>query len=155
MAKSRLVGSYPVIGIRPTIDGRRGALDVRGSLEDQTMNMAKSAAKLFEFPEQLGRFVVCATQRPLDILYREDNEHPVLLVQPAVFHRQAHAVQQDAVQGFCIGGQTLEPWLLKKSLGNAVERKQFSGLSVKVVKGHVAFSTFCSSLCSKNQPPFV
>ena len=23
MAKSRLVGSYPVIGIRPTIDGRR------------------------------------------------------------------------------------------------------------------------------------
>ena len=48
MAKSRLVGSYPVIGIRPTIDGRRGALDVRGSLEEQTMNMAKSAAKLFE-----------------------------------------------------------------------------------------------------------
>ena len=48
MAKSRLVGSYPVIGIRPTIDGRRGALDARGSLEDQTMNMAKSAAKLFE-----------------------------------------------------------------------------------------------------------
>ena len=48
MAKSRLIGGYPVIGIRPTIDGRRGALDVRGSLEDQTMNMAKSAAKLFE-----------------------------------------------------------------------------------------------------------
>ena len=48
MAKSRLIGSYPVIGIRPTIDGRRGALDVRGSLEVQTMNMAKSAAKLFE-----------------------------------------------------------------------------------------------------------
>ena len=48
MAKSRLIGSYPVIGIRPTIDGRRGALDVRGSLEEQTMNMAKSAAKLFE-----------------------------------------------------------------------------------------------------------
>ena len=36
MAKSRLVGDYPVIGIRPTIDGRRGALDVRGDLEDQT-----------------------------------------------------------------------------------------------------------------------
>ncbi|MCI9250792.1 MAG: L-fucose isomerase [Lachnospiraceae bacterium] len=48
MAKSRLVGDYPVIGIRPTIDGRRGVLDVRGSLEEQTMNMAKSAAKLFE-----------------------------------------------------------------------------------------------------------
>ena len=48
MAESRLIGGYPVIGIRPTIDGRRGALDVRGSLEEQTMNMAKSAAKLLE-----------------------------------------------------------------------------------------------------------
>jgi len=48
MAKSRLIGDYPVIGIRPTIDGRRGVLGVRESLEDQTMNMAKAAAKLFE-----------------------------------------------------------------------------------------------------------
>ena len=48
MAKNRLIGSYPVIGIRPTIDGRRGALGVRESLEEQTMNMAKSAARLFE-----------------------------------------------------------------------------------------------------------
>lgn len=48
MAKNRYVGDYPVIGIRPTIDGRRGALGVRESLEEQTMNMAKSAAELFE-----------------------------------------------------------------------------------------------------------
>jgi len=48
MAKSRLIGDYPVIGIRPTIDGRRGVLGVRESLEEQTMNMARSAAKLFE-----------------------------------------------------------------------------------------------------------
>ena len=48
MAKSRLIGDYPVIGIRPTIDGRRGVLKVRESLEEQTMNMAKSVAKLFE-----------------------------------------------------------------------------------------------------------
>lgn len=48
MAKSRLIGDYPVIGIRPTIDGRRGVLDVRGSLEEQTMGMAKAAKKLFE-----------------------------------------------------------------------------------------------------------
>ena len=48
MAKNRLIGDYPVIGIRPTIDGRRGELKVRESLEEQTMNMAKSAAKLFE-----------------------------------------------------------------------------------------------------------
>ncbi len=46
MAESRLVGDYPVIGIRPTIDGRRGPLKVRESLEDQTMAMAKAAQKL-------------------------------------------------------------------------------------------------------------
>jgi L-fucose isomerase len=48
MAKNRLIGDYPVIGIRPTIDGRRGALMVRESLENQTMEMAKAAARLFE-----------------------------------------------------------------------------------------------------------
>lgn len=47
MAESRLIGDYPVIGIRPTIDGRRGPLKVRESLEEQTMGMAKAAAKLF------------------------------------------------------------------------------------------------------------
>ena len=47
MSKTRLIGDYPVIGIRPTIDGRRGPLKVRESLEEQTMNMALSAAKLF------------------------------------------------------------------------------------------------------------
>lgn len=40
---NRLRGGLPKIGIRPTIDGRRRG--VRESLEDQTMNMAKAAAK--------------------------------------------------------------------------------------------------------------
>ncbi|MBQ4601487.1 MAG: L-fucose isomerase, partial [Clostridia bacterium] len=48
MAKNRYIGQYPVIGIRPTIDGRRGPLKVRESLEDQTMAMANAAKKLFE-----------------------------------------------------------------------------------------------------------
>ncbi|MGN1095175.1 MAG: L-fucose isomerase [Eubacteriales bacterium] len=38
--------SYPVIGIRPVIDGRRRG--VRESLEEQTMQMAKSAKALIE-----------------------------------------------------------------------------------------------------------
>jgi len=41
---NRLVGENPKIGIRPTIDGRRGG--VRESLEKQTMSMARSAARL-------------------------------------------------------------------------------------------------------------
>ena len=39
-----VIGDFPKVGIRPTIDGRMNG--VRESLEDQTMNMAKSAAKL-------------------------------------------------------------------------------------------------------------
>ena len=48
MAKSRFKGSYPVIGIRPCIDGRRGPMRLRESLEDQTMALALAAKKLFE-----------------------------------------------------------------------------------------------------------
>lgn len=47
MNNNRYIGEYPVIGIRPTIDGRRGPLKVRESLEEQTMSMAESAAELF------------------------------------------------------------------------------------------------------------
>ncbi len=44
--KFRLNGSLPKVGIRPTIDGRRHG--VRESLEEQTMTMAKNAAKFIE-----------------------------------------------------------------------------------------------------------
>jgi L-fucose isomerase len=44
MKKERLQGKWPKIGIRPTIDGRMGG--VRESLENQTMNMAKSVESL-------------------------------------------------------------------------------------------------------------
>ena len=40
MAKNRYIGEYPVIGIRPIIDGRRGPMQLRESLEDQVMAMA-------------------------------------------------------------------------------------------------------------------
>jgi len=42
--KTVVTGSHPKIGIRPAIDGRRKG--VRESLEAQTMQMAKAAAKL-------------------------------------------------------------------------------------------------------------
>ncbi len=48
MQENRLVGDYPVIGIRPTIDARQGIVNVRECLEEQTMNMAKSVVRLFE-----------------------------------------------------------------------------------------------------------
>ncbi len=45
-ARNRLIGAMPKIGIRPTIDGRRRG--VRESLEGQTMDLARSVARLLE-----------------------------------------------------------------------------------------------------------
>ena len=45
MRDEGIMTNHPRIGIRPTIDGRRKG--VRESLEEQTMNMAKSVAELF------------------------------------------------------------------------------------------------------------
>jgi len=44
MKQARFVGEYPKVGIRPVIDARQGG--VRESLEEQTMNMARSVAAL-------------------------------------------------------------------------------------------------------------
>ena len=48
MAEKRYIGDYPVIGIRPVIDGRRGPMKLRESLEPQVWAMANAAKKLFE-----------------------------------------------------------------------------------------------------------
>jgi len=48
MAKNRYIGDYPVIGIRPIVDGRRGPMKLRESLEPQVWAMANAAKKLFE-----------------------------------------------------------------------------------------------------------
>ena len=44
--KNNLIGQLPKVGIRPVIDGREKG--IRESLENQTMNMARSAARLIE-----------------------------------------------------------------------------------------------------------
>ena len=48
MSNKKLIGGYPVIGIRPVVDGRRGPMKLRESLEDQVMGLAKVAKQLFE-----------------------------------------------------------------------------------------------------------
>ena len=48
MSNKKLIGDYPVIGIRPIVDGREGPMQLRESLEPQVMAMAKAAKKLFE-----------------------------------------------------------------------------------------------------------
>ena len=48
MSNKRYIGDYPVIGIRPVVDGRRGPMKLRESLEPQVWAMANAAKKLFE-----------------------------------------------------------------------------------------------------------
>lgn len=59
MMNERLIGRLPKVGIRPVIDGRENG--IRESLEVQTMNMARAAARLIEenlrFPS--GEKVTC------------------------------------------------------------------------------------------------
>ena len=77
MAESRLIGQYPVIGIRPVIDARRGMLKVRESLEEQTMNMARAAADLFRENLRYTNWPCsgdCALRRPVQ--ERRRGYHP-------------------------------------------------------------------------------
>ncbi len=52
MAVNRYIGKYPVIGIRPIIDARLGPLQVRQSLEKQTMGMQQQSLSV----------LICSTQ---------------------------------------------------------------------------------------------
>ena len=65
-----------------------------------------------------------------------DDIHPPLLGQPAVFHRQAHAVQQDAVQRPGIGGKLPEAAVMEQCLWDAEVGEQFARLTIKVVQHH-------------------
>lgn len=56
----RFIGDLPKIGIRPTIDGRRKG--VRESLEETTMNLAKSVAEL------LKKNIFYYTGEPVDVV---------------------------------------------------------------------------------------
>ncbi len=104
MAKSRLIGDYPVIGIRPTIDGRRGPLKVRESLEEQTMNMARSAAKLFE--ENL-----CYTNgEPVKVVIADTTigRAPEAAACENKFRKEGVAITLTVTPCWCYGSETMD-----------------------------------------------
>ena len=87
MAESRLIGGYPVIGIRPTIDGRRGPLKVRESLEDQTMGMALRAKKLIEENGESGEHLLVIGDGKVEIALGAENNAFTLGVATDEEHR--------------------------------------------------------------------
>jgi len=121
MAKNRYIGDYPVIGIRPIIDGRRGPLKVRESLEEQTMNMAKSAKKLFE--ENLKY----SNGEPVKVVIADTTIGRVAesAACEAKFRKEGVAVTLSVTPCWCYGSETMDmnPLTIKGVWGlNATER---------------------------------
>ena len=121
MAKSRLIGGYPAIGIRPVIDGRRGPLKVREGLEDQTMAMARSAAKLFE--ENL-RY---SNGEPVKVVIADTTIGRVAEAAACEekFRREGVAITLTVTPCWCYGSETMDmdPSTIKGVWGlNATER---------------------------------
>ena len=121
MAKNRYIGDYPAIGIRPIIDGRRGPLKVRESLEEQTMNMAKSAKKLFE--ENLKY----SNGEPVRVVIADTTIGRVAesAACEAKFRKEGVAITLSVTPCWCYGSETMDmnPLTIKGVWGlNATER---------------------------------
>lgn len=145
MAESRLIGGYPVIGIRPTIDGRRGALKVREGLEEQTMGMAKAAAKLFE--ENL-RY---SNGEPVKVVIADTTIGRVAEAAACEekFKREGVAITLTVTPCWCYGSETMDmdPTTIKAVWGlNATERPGAvylaSVLATHAQKGLPAFGIY-------------
>ena len=145
MAESRLIGGYPVIGIRPTIDGRRGALKVRESLEDQTMGMAKADAKLFE--ENLKY----SNGEPVKVVIADTTIGRVAEAAACEekFRKEGVAITLTVTPCWCYGSETMDmdPTTIKAVWGlNATERPGAvylaSVLATHAQKGLPAFGIY-------------
>lgn len=121
MADSRLIGAYPVIGIRPTIDGRRGKAQVRESLEEQTMNMARQAKQLFETQ-------LCYTNgQPVRVVIADQTIGRVAEAAAcaAQFKREGVDITLTVTPCWCYGSETMDmdPMTIKAVWGfNGTER---------------------------------
>lgn len=115
---------------------RRKVLDVDQARSAQTTAFALDEVDVLQLPEQFDRLVFGTAEGFLHFPDGVDDIHPPLLVQPAVLDRQAHAVQQNAVQCPGIGGELPEAVVLEQCLGDAEIGEQFARLSIEVVITH-------------------
>ena len=121
MAENRYIGTYPKIGIRPVVDGRRGPLKLRESLEDQVMAMAQAAKKLFE--ENL----FYSNGQPVEVVIAD---HSIGRVPEAAacadqFRREGVSITLSVTPCWCYGSETMDmdPATIKGVWGfNGTER---------------------------------
>lgn len=150
MAENRYIGDYPVIGIRPTIDGRRGALKVRESLEDQTMNMAKAAADLFT------KNLKYSNGEPVKVVIADTTIGRVAEAAAceAKFKKEGVAITLTVTPCWCYGAETMDmnPMTIKGVWGfNGTERPGAvylaSVLATHSQKGLPAFGIYGHEVC--------
>ena len=144
MAENRLIGGNPVIGIRPIIDGRRGPLGVRESLEEQTMSMAKAAKSLFESELR------CSNGEPVKVIISDTTIGRVAEAACAEQFRKAGvSITLSVTPCWCYGSETMDmdPMTVKGVWGfNATERPGAvylaSVLATHAQKGLPAFGIY-------------
>ena len=129
---NRWIGDFPKIGIRPTIDGRRKG--VRESLEVQTMNMAKSVARL------LSENVRYPNGQPVEIVIADSTIGGVAEAArcAAKFAREGVGVSLTVTPCWCYGSETMDmdPQMPKAVWGfNGTERPGAVYLAA-VLAGH-------------------
>jgi len=141
--QNRLIGDMPKIGIRPTIDGRLGG--VRESLEEQTMNMARSVARLLT--ENLRH----SNGLPVECVIAERCIGGVAEAAQAAaqFARQGVGVSLTVTPCWCYGSETMDmdPTMPKAVWGfNGTERPGAVYLAAVLAahnqKGLPAFSIY-------------
>ena len=145
MAETRLIGGYPAIGIRPTIDGRRGPLKVREGLEDQTMGMALRAKKLLE------ENIKYSNGEPVKVVIADTTIGRVAEAAACEekFRREGVAVTLTVTPCWCYGSETMDmdPTTIKAVWGfNGTERPGAvylaSVLATHAQKGLPAFGIY-------------
>lgn len=121
MNKNRFSESYPKIGIRPTIDGRQGPLKVRDSLEEQTMDMAKSAANL------LRENIRYSNGEPIEVVIADSTiaRVPEAAACTEKFRKEGVDITLTVTPCWCYGSETMDmdPHTIKAVWGfNGSER---------------------------------
>ena len=96
--------SHPKIGIRPVIDGRRGPMKLRESLEDQTMAMAQAAAKLF------SENLCYCDGKPVEVVISDTTigRVPESAACQEKFSREGVAVTLTVTPCWCYGSETMD-----------------------------------------------
>ena len=154
MAKNRYIGEYPVIGIRPIVDGRRGPMQLRESLEDQVMAMAEAAKKLFE--ENL----YYSNGEPVKVVMADTSigRVPESAACAEKFKREGVAITLSVTPCWCYGSETMDmdPMTIKGVWGfNGTERPGAvylaSVLATHAQKGLPAFGIYGHEVQDRDQ----